>query len=315
MSTQPFEFLTVTYSGDIEHFALLRCSLQQSNLSHIRHHVVVQDEDLPKFQQFSGDVALYSSADILPKQVESMRRIALQRRAQVGRRATKLLGSLSREIGWPRWVRYTGWHTQQIIKLAFTAACETRNVVVLDSDVLLTPFAREQDFVSNHGVVCYQDWRDTKELRGKVKRWRETAFRLFDQPLERQEQYDAYYDTPFVLHSPSVKDLCDWLQEKYQSPWWAVLMNLPPRRWSEFGIYKQFLRQFGVYPVQWRSPEHFVCIYDAADARVVVDKFDYFLNQKNAHSITIHSQNSGRGRASRYQKAVREQFFRDGRCL
>src|SRR5688572_6173638 len=232
----PLILLTVTWGRDKTHFSLLRESLLRSCFAQVPHHVIVQHEDLELFQEFSG-ITLHSSADILPPEVEQRRREACIWQARLGRRGTVIGGSLARYLGWPRWVRYTGWHTQQLSKLAFVAQSQVDTVVILDSDVMVTPHADITDFVPRDGAatqaaVCYQNFQPLTRLKGKVGHWQQTAHRLFGTPFPSSDRYDAYYDTPFVMHAPSLRAMCTWLEQRYSQPWWSTLLQQPPRRWS-----------------------------------------------------------------------------------
>jgi hypothetical protein len=313
--TPPFILLTVTWSQDKPHFSLLRESLQRSAFAQIPHHVVVQHEDLELFREFPG-IILHSSADVLPPGVEKRRRAARVWQARIGRRGTVIGGSLARYIGWPRWVRYTGWHTQQLSKLAFVAQSPVDTVVILDSDVIVTPHARAADFICSEKavcpekIVCYQNFRPLEQLKGKVRHWQQTAHRLFDTTFPSGDHYDAYYDTPFVMHAPSLRNMCAWLEQHYAQDWWLTLLQQAPRRWSEFGIYKHYLRTLSHTPMDWRSADLMAYLFDASDTRQLVQSFDQALHQRRAHYITIHSQSSGRQlwTAQDYQEVIRQRL-------
>lgn len=315
VQTAPLILLTVTWGRDKAHFSLLRESLLRSSFAQIPHHVVVQHEDLELFREFPGMI-LHSSADILPPEVEQRRREACVWQARFGRRGTIIGGSLVRYIGWPRWVRYTGWHTQQLSKLAFVAQCQTNTVVILDSDVIVTPHADTADFLCLEGAanpqknVCFQDFQPLTRLRGKVRHWQQTAHRLFGTPFPSSDQYDAYYDTPFVMHAPSVRAMCAWLEQRYSQPWWSTLLQQPPRRWSEFGIYKHYLRTLSNTAVDWRPADLMVYLFDARDVTQLAENFDRALHQQRAHYITIHSQSSGRQlwSADAYEDVIRQRL-------
>lgn len=288
-------FLTVTWSADRAHFSLLHHSLGLSALKSVPHHVVVQTEDLALFDGFAGArTLLHSSAEILPDPVEIRRNSAREWQRRLGRRATRVAGSLSRYIGQPAWPRYTGWHTQQLIKLAFAAASQVDTVVVMDSDLIITPHAGVEDFVRPGQIVCYRDERPGSTLRGKVLHWQQTASRLFDDPLATRTTYDGYYDTPFVLHAPTVRAMIAWLERRYSQPWWLTLVQQPPRRWSEFGIYKHFLRHHQTQPVDWRNADIMGYLFDAEDIDQLTRRFADLVQQRKCHCITIHSQSSGR---------------------
>lgn len=301
-------FLTVTWAADRSHFSLLHHSLGRSALAAVPHHVVVQHEDLSLFQGFAdARTQLHSSAEILPDQVETRRNNARCWQRRLGRGATRLAGSLARHLRHPDWVRYTGWHTQQLTKLAFVAASTVDTVVVMDSDVIVTPHASAADFLRPEHIVCYRDERPAADLRGKVLHWQETACRLFDDPFVAAATYDGYYDTPFVLHAPSVRAMLAWLEQRYRRPWWLTLVQQPPRRWSEFGLYKHFLRHHPSPPVDWRSADIMGYLFDARDITHLTQSFADLIQRQQSHCITIHSQSSGRQlwTADTYGEAIR----------
>lgn len=304
-------FLTVTWSADRAHFSLLHHSLELSALKSVPHHVVVHTEDLPLFEGFAGArTRLHSTAEILPDRVEEQRKRARFWQRRLGRRVMRLAGSINRRLGHPDWVRYTGWHTQQLTKLAFVAASEVDTVVVLDSDVIITPHATTDDFQQLERIVCYRDKRPVAGLRGKVLHWQQTAFRLFGDPFDLGESYDGYYDTPFVMHAPSVRAMLAWLERHYSRPWWHTLVLQPPRFWSEFGIYKHFLRYHQTQAVDWRNADIMGYLFDARDITHLSQSFADLIQRQKSHCITIHSQSSGRQlwTAETYGEAIRAQL-------
>lgn len=304
MSAAPsLELLSVTWRKDKIPFAMLRESLGLSALSAVPHSVVVHSEDLPLFDEFTG-IELLSSATILPGDCDHKRQHAAAMQARLGRRLTNISGSLARRYGWPEWVRYTGWHTQQLTKLAYIAQSAADIVVVMDSDVIVTAHAHPTDFIGTQ-PVCYAAWREPQRLHSKVRHWQETAHALFNASFTAS-RFDGYYDTPFVIHSAHVRALIRWLENQHQKPWWQVLLGLPPRRWSEFGIYKQFLRQTMAQSIEWRTPSIMGYLYDTSDTTRLTEAFTALIQTDHKHYITIHSQASGRGRwhPNAYQSAI-----------
>lgn len=291
--------LTVTWSGDLDHFAMLRNSLARSALADCQHVVIVQSEDLPLFQPFCAPgVVLRPTADVLPVEVEERRRDARRQQARWRRRGTILAGSLSRSAGWPEWPRYTGWHTQQLCKFAFAAGSEARTVVVMDSDLIVTPHARIADFLSPQPEVpcCFEHWRDTEHLSRKVQHWQQSANRLLQLPPQNATLFDVYYDTPFILDRDALRALLDWLESRYQKPWWQSLVDCPPRRWSEFGLYRAWLRHWYSGEVVWRGTDFIAYLYDASDPKRLAAEFREMVHERHSHYVTIHSQSSGRKR-------------------
>lgn len=294
--TAPFCLLTPTWAPDAPHFSLLRASLERSAFATTPHFVAVQGEDLEAFRPHAhGTVTLMATGDVLPGDVESERRRAQRRQARAGRHLTRLLGSLCRRTGRPRWVAHTGWHVQQITKLAFVAASEIDHVVAIDSDVLVTPQAAVDDFVSDERIVCFTEGAEASEASRKVLNWNVQAERLFDRAVYADALFETYFDTPFVFHAPTVREMLAWLERRYQRPWWEVLLRQPPRRWSEFGTYRAYLHSAVPQDrLDWRPPDRMRYLFDASDPPALRDRLAELLEDPGSHYVTIHSQSSGR---------------------
>ncbi|WP_027329455.1 DUF6492 family protein [Marinimicrobium agarilyticum] len=289
--------LTPTWAGDLDHFRLLRASLARSPLAALEHHVVVQTEDLPLFRKFAEEpnVVLRSTAEVLPPIVEKHRRRARHIGAHAGRHLTRISGSLRRTLGWPRWPSYTGWHTQQLCKLAVASERERATTIVLDSDVVVTPSAHINDFRTPGAVVCFAQWQPLSSLRGKVRKWVDNAAELTDTiPTSEAQNVNTYFDTPFVLDGEVLRAMLSYLEARSGLPWWQHLLNQPPRRWSEFGLYKQYLKTWSRQPVDWRAPEQMHYLFDTSNAAAVVKQVTHLFQRPDIHYITLHSQSSGK---------------------
>lgn len=286
--------ITPTWAGDVDHFRLMRRSLELSPLSGLPHYVVVQTEDIYLFEEFRGRPGLHlqTTADVLPAIVEKKRVRARRLSTKLGRNFTRIAGSVARAFSWPEWPSFTGWHTQQLCKLqlASTIACE--QAIVLDSDVLVTKHATMDDFLSSDGVVCLSTWELRASLKGKVFNWVNQAESLVNAPLN--EQINSYFDTPFVLDQALVREMLCYLSATYHKAWWQVMLDCPPRRWSEFGVYNAFLSSPIDVEVVWRKPEFCRYIYDTSDPEHVIETVATMLADKAVHYITIHSHSSGR---------------------
>lgn len=287
--------ITPTWSGDLHHFRLLRASLDRSPLAGVPHHVVVQTEDRALFSGFDAPAMdLKTTAEVLPPEVEAARCRARRIGRRLGRHLTRIGGSMRRELGWPRWPAYTGWHTQQVCKLAIAAGADVDQAVVIDSDVIVTPNADVSDFQSDGRVRCFATWASLDEAGAKVRKWIRHAEQLTGHLPARDGLVNTYFDTPFILDRRMVNAMLRWLESTYNRPWWRVLLSQPPRRWSEFGIYKAFLDRDAGERVDWCPPETARYVFDASDVAKLVRKIEAFMADPGVHFITVHSQSSGR---------------------
>ncbi|MHA7834643.1 MAG: DUF6492 family protein [Algiphilus sp.] len=299
-STPSLCLLTPTWSGDRQHFDMLSASLARSPLAEVPHFAVVQSEDIDAFAGAGGtSTRLMPSSAILPDAVDARRQQARRWASGLGRAGTRLTGSLAlRTGGWPRWVHYTGWHTQQITKLAFAAQSDFDTVVVMDSDVVVLPHAAVGDFIAEDGrVLCYEADQPATAFGGKRGNWNRQAHALLDVPYDPSQYFDTSFETPFVLHTESLRALLHWLERRYGQPWWQVLLAQPVRRWSEFATYRLFLkRHMPANAVEWRSDALIRYLFDAADPEAVGREVRALTEDPAAHFVTIHSQSSGRQR-------------------
>lgn len=297
MSGEPrIVFITPTWAGDLEHFRVMRTSFERSPLARFQHYVVVQDEDLPLFEEFRDrpGLTLLSTRDVLPADLERRRVKARLLSGRLGRNVTRICGSLKRVISWPLWPSYTGWHTQQLCKLKLTSELDCDIAVVLDSDLVITPSATTEDFFGDSGVVCFADWRRSSELGGKVRNWVLETERLVGAECDA-DPVNVYFDTPFVFDKRLLCSALTRLESKTGKRWWSALLDLPPRRWSEFGFYKAFLmHRTAQNSIDWREPSFFRYVYDTSDPQKVIDTVREMIADPDIHYVTIHSQASGR---------------------
>ncbi|MDX5299122.1 MAG: DUF6492 family protein [Gammaproteobacteria bacterium] len=296
--TPSLVLITPTWAGDLGHFKLLRASLQRSGLCGIEHRVVVQTEDVARFRTVQdGTWTLLSTAEVLPAEVEHRRCRAKRLEQMVGRDVTRLAGSLARRIGWPQWPGYTGWHTQQIAKLKLAAESGCEYAVILDSDVIVCPDAQPADLLpAGSGIACYATWAQPGACISKVRNWIRQADRLIGASPLRDGQVNHYFDTPFLLHVPTLNALFAWLEAEQGQPWWKVMFAQPPRRWSEFATYKAFLARLQAQgeAIQWLDTQHIRYIFDASDTERLKTDVAACFRDPHVKFVTIHSQSTGR---------------------
>lgn len=139
-------YITPSFRGDIERFALLRRSLRLFSPT-IPHLVYVDTEDCRLFRQRFGaepNLTIVPTAEILPPAVERQRRFWRGRRGWVAER-----------IGWRLGLyrRFSGWKLQQLIKLEALARLPAEAGIFLDSDIFLCGPVDETEFVTAAGEL------------------------------------------------------------------------------------------------------------------------------------------------------------------
>lgn len=123
-------FVTPSFLGDIERFALLRASLRLFG-GDVPHIAYVDTEDCAAFARRFGaepGLRIVPTAAVLPPALERSR---ARRRGWPGR----LNERLAWRLGWQA-PRLSGWKLQQVIKIAALAELPYAAAVFLDSDIL-----------------------------------------------------------------------------------------------------------------------------------------------------------------------------------
>ena len=113
--------LTPSFRGDADLFADLHASVLACTLPPVVHHVVVPPSDVHLFRQYEGPrCEVWTHRHLLPRHMLSVPR------------GSGLTISARRP-----WLPVRGWVTQQLMKLAGTAAIDARAVLIVDSDAVL----------------------------------------------------------------------------------------------------------------------------------------------------------------------------------
>lgn len=168
--------LTLSYSGDLQRFSLLRRSVA-TFAPGIPHITIVNSEDFGQFtDRFGGEPALelVATRDVLPASIERRRRRS---------------GPSWLTRGWRRQRTIKGWHAQQLAKIFALASCRYDAAVFVDSDVFL----------------CQPLSGDYFYVNGSLK--------LFRQRASNAEQLDFDVATHDILGNPlhSITELYDYI--------------------------------------------------------------------------------------------------------
>jgi hypothetical protein len=136
--------LTLSYSGDIQRFSLLRRSVRMFAPG-IPHVAVVNSEDVGLFAdrfRDEPDLELVATRDVLPASVERRRR--------------KTSGPKWLARGWLRRRTIKGWHAQQLAKIFALASSRHDAAVFVDSDVFVCQPLSGDDFYVNGSLKLFR---------------------------------------------------------------------------------------------------------------------------------------------------------------
>jgi len=119
----PVALLTPTYGRDLELCALLCESVDRYVSSFSKHYLLVPDSDLALFAHFESERrCVLPASKFLPKWLRPLPRIIQRNR---------------RQYWWSfRTAPVSGWHVQQLLKIAAAIALPEQRYCILDSDIV-----------------------------------------------------------------------------------------------------------------------------------------------------------------------------------
>lgn len=239
MSSLSLCYMTPSFHGDLERFALLRRSLQLFSPD-IPHLAYVDTEDCPLFRKrFGGEtnLTIVPSAEILPARIEAERRFWRGWR-----------GWIARRIGWRLGLSasFTGWKMQQIIKLEAAVRVPFDAVVFLDSDIFLCAPVTERDFVADGALTLLETPAATYE---------DMAFEVGRQLLVDGalhvpvEAFNYIHQAPRFLRRTAAT-LLDCLRARHQD-WHAALLKATfPSEYDLLGYAARVLEGYRGYRLE-----------------------------------------------------------------
>ena len=215
--------LTPSFRGDARLFADLHASVLANTAESVVHHVVVPPSDAHHFRQYEGArCRVYTHRDLLPRYCVSVPYAA----------------GLTLNVRRP-WPPVRGWVTQQIMKMAGTAALEARAVIIADSDAVLLRELTLDAFIRTGRLAHF---RRDNAVTGDMERhllWHNVARRLLGLPGTVSAPAPQYI-SPITVWDPAVvRSLLAHIAESTGRDWMdAVAGELHV---SEFVLYGVFV--------------------------------------------------------------------------
>jgi len=297
-------FMSPTWRGDLDRFALLRESLCVFGHGAVPHYALVnsEDRDLLERLKLPGVIALTTS-DLLPAQVEARR---IRYNAQRGGvRWKRFQRSLYKRLGWFPDARYYGWQIQQLLKLAAPPSLPHEVVVSFDSDLVVTGDFSLECYVPGGQVVLYERYSAIDPLLGP-ERWYANACRLLDAPQLAGRDCD-HVAQPFVFERRAVVRLHAWLEHRYQRPWHEVLIAEPLGAWSEFMIYGVFVRHHLKMDgfVSALSNDHHIWLQTEEQRRRAPEIIAQAFDDPDIHYLVLQADDHGRWPLDRFVAELR----------
>jgi uncharacterized protein DUF6492 len=166
----PVVLLTPTYGRDLALCTLLCESVDRHVTSFAKHYLLVPDCDLPLFAHFESERrSVIPASQFLPGWLRPLPRIIQRKR---------------RQFWWSlRAKPVSGWHVQQVLKIAATISLPYQRYCILDSDVV---FFRDFDlsrFEHPNPIPLLKMPDEVIASQPRHSRWVETSHQLLGFPV------------------------------------------------------------------------------------------------------------------------------------
>jgi hypothetical protein len=167
----PVALLTPTYGRDLELCTLLCESVDRHVTSFSKHYLLVPDCDVSLFSRFESERrTVLAASKFLPAWLRPLPRIVQRKR---------------RQFWWSlRAKPVSGWHVQQLIKIAATMSLPHHRYCILDSDVV---FFRDFDlsrFEYPNAIPLLNIPDEVSAKQERHARWVETSHQLLGLPTQ-----------------------------------------------------------------------------------------------------------------------------------
>jgi hypothetical protein len=240
----PVALLTPTYGRDLELCTLLCESVDRHVSSFSKHYLLVPDCDLSLFSHFESERrTVLPASKFLPAWLRPLPRIVQRKR---------------RQYWWSfRAKPASGWHVQQLIKIAATMSLPHERYCILDSDIV---FFRDFDlarfeYPNPIPLLTMPDEVTSKQIRHA--RWVETSHRLLGLPAISLPASD------FIGHiifwdQQTTRAMASKIEAVTSLDWVEALCRT--REFSEYMLYGYFVQNDARFSGRHTLTRHTRCV-------------------------------------------------------
>lgn len=222
----PVALLTPTYGRDLEICRLLCESVDRHVTSFSKHYLLVPDSDLPLFAPLASDRRVVIPAStFLPGWLRPLPRIIQRKR---------------RQFWWSlRAKPVSGWHVQQLLKIAATITLPHQRYCILDSDIV---FFRDFDlsrFEYPNPIPLLTVENVVTEDQPRHSRWHQTSHQLLGlktPPLPA----DDFIGHIIFWDQHTTRELVSRIEATTGLGWIEALCRT--REFSEYMLYGHFVQ-------------------------------------------------------------------------
>ena len=216
--------LTPTYARDVELCALLCESVDRHVTSFAKHYLLVPDSDYDLFARFVSDRrAVIPASAFLPAWLRPMPRMFQRKR---------------RQFWWSMRAKpVSGWHVQQLLKIAAAASLPHERFCILDSDIV---FFRDFDLARYEAPNTLPLFRVTNDVtadQAAHSRWVATSHRLLGLPVPPLPAPD-YIGHIILWDRDTIRAMVSRIEAVTGRGWVEALCRT--RHFSEYMLYGYF---------------------------------------------------------------------------
>ena len=218
--------LTPTYGRDLELCALLCESVDRHVTASSKHYLLVPDCDVPLFSRFeSARRTVLPASKLLPGWLRPLPRIIRRKR---------------RNFWWSlRAKPASGWHVQQILKIAATITLPHQRYCILDSDVVLFRDLDLSRFEYPNSIPLLKLPDEVTSSQIRHARWVETSHQLLGFPAPSLPASD------FIGHiifwdQETTRAMASKIEAVTGLDWVEALCRI--REFSEYMLYGYFVQ-------------------------------------------------------------------------
>jgi Family of unknown function (DUF6492) len=223
----PVALLTPTYGRDLEQCTLLCESVDRHVSSFSKHYLLVPDSDLALFTPLAKARRIVLPASwFLPSWLRPLPRVVRRRR---------------RQFWWSLRARpVSGWHIQQILKIAASMELSSSRYCILDSDIV---FFRDIDlsrFETPNQIPLLTRANEVTANTPRHARWIETTHQLLGLPTPHLPA-DDFIGHIIFWDQETVRAMAARIEASTGLAWTEALCRV--REFSEYMLYGSFAHQ------------------------------------------------------------------------
>ncbi len=240
----PVALLTPTYGRDLELCTLLCESVDRHVTSFSKHYLLVPDCDLPLFAHFESERrVVLPASQFLPAWLRPLPRIIQRKR---------------RQFWWSfRAKPVSGWHVQQLIKIAAAMSLPHQRYCILDSDIV---FFRDFDlsrFEYPNAIPLLNMRDEVTAGQFRHERWVETSHQLLGLPVPALPASD------FIGHilfwdQQTTRAMASRIETVAKLDWIEALCRV--RDFSEYMLYGYFVENDAGYSARHTRVARTQCV-------------------------------------------------------